>query len=453
MSSKETKAYPGFVRTFLRLSVLIGTQSLISSLVNTVDTLMIGQLGDLELSAVGLVNQVYFIVTLITSGTISGATIFLAQFYGKQNWKGMRQASALASIVVIGVTALFALIGILFPDVLLRFFSQEDELIQEAARYFRVVAWSYIQAGLSLVMAMILRNVGKPVFPLAVTCIAIMTNVVGNYILIFGHFGVPTMGVVGAAIATVIARCAEFAILAVVLYTRCRQYAPRPADFIYIPRPLIRQYVKIALPVTVSEACWSTGIAFYSVVYYHMGYVYGAAVNIVKVVEQMLTCAFKGTGQAAAIILGNLLGQGREETAVFCSSRMARYNVIAGACVGVLLIAGAGPFLSLYAVSDTVKDIASLMMVYLACIMPVKGYTWMHITSTLRAGGDTKACMIIDNVTVWCFSLPLAFLTGYILNLNIEIVYLCVVLDDVVKAILVHQRVHSRKWIQNLAGT
>ena len=435
---------------YLLMTLPLGLQSMITSLVNTVDTLMIGQIGDLELSAIGLVNQIYFILTLMIVGMISGATIFLSQFYGKHDVEGMRMCAALASGVIYGVSAIFMIAGICFPRFLLVFFSNEEPLIVCAAGYFRVVAISYLAAGFSQVCNMVLKNIGKVYIPLYTTIVAILINIVLNYILIFGHLGFPAMGVVGAAIGTLGARIVEAVILFICLYRKHREYAPRLSDLKRVTKSFAKQFALIALPVSLSETIWSIGTSLYSIVYYQMGYEYGAAVNIAKVVEQLLCCFFKGGGQAGAIILGSYLGEGKNENAVRAAKKMAFYNVIAGLIIGIGMYGAAEQILSFYNVSNRVRETAIMMLRYMAVMMPLRGYAWLHITATLRAGGDTKTCMLIDNATVWLVGLPFAYITGFFLGMRIEIVYLCIVLDDIAKTILCALRVKSGKWIKKL---
>lgn len=435
---------------YLLMTLPLGLQSMITSLVNTVDTLMIGQIGDLELSAIGLVNQIYFILTLMIVGTISGATIFMSQFYGKHDVEGMRMSASLASVVVYGVSAIFMIGGICFPEILLSLFSKEEDLIICAVDYFKVVAVSYLAAGFSQICNMVLKNIGKMHIPLYTTIAAILMNIVLNYVLIFGHFGFRAMGVVGAAIGTLIARIFEAIILCFCVYKKEREYAPHFSDLKKVTKGFVKQFAFIALPVSISETIWSIGTSCYSLVYYHMGYEYGAAVNIAKVVEQLLCCFFKGGGQAGAIILGRFLGEDKNGEAVWSARKMAFYNTVAGLIIGIGMFGAAKQILSFYNVSAQVRETAIMMLQYMAIMMPLRGYAWLHISSTLRAGGDTKTCMLIDNVTVWLVGIPFAFITGYFLNLGIEVVYLCVVLDDVTKAILCALRVRSRKWIKSL---
>lgn len=442
-----------FLKSFLLLSLPIGLQSMVTSITNTLSSVMVGQLGDLQVSATSLAGQVFFILNLVIVGIVSGATIFLSQFYGKGDRRQLKIASALAFVLILGVSGLFTAIGLFWPEQALRVFSNESEVVAAAGRYLQVVCLSYLPTGLSLACTMIFRNIGRPGFPLRITVLTILIDIVLSYGLIFGKFGMPALGIQGAAYAIVAARCVEMLIMTAVLYGKFRDFAPAAGDLFAAKRDFLAVFFKTSFPVIINETVWSIGYALYSVVFYHMSYTVGAAVGIAKVLEQLLIAFFIGTGQAAAIMLGQTIGEGRPEKAPYYVKRMEAYTALFGILTGAVMVLGTPLMLQLYqGISDTVRDNVMLIVVYLAVIMPVKGMNFVHIMGTLRAGGDTKMCFIIDNAALWCVSLPLTFLAGYTLNLGIEAVYLFVVIDDVCKYVLVRLRIRSNKWIRNLVG-
>lgn len=442
-----------FLKGFLLLSLPIGLQSMVTSITNAISSLMVGQLGDLQVSATSLAGQVFFILSLVIVGIVSGATIFLSQFYGRGDRRQLNQASALGFAFIIGVSSLFTAIGLLFPEQTLGLFSKEAAVVEPAARYLRIVCFSYLPTGISLACTMVFRNIGRPGFPLRVTLLTIIMNVTLGYTLIFGKLGLPELGINGAAYALVAARMIEMVIMVCALYFRFKEFAPKPADLLAIPKPFFSLIFRTSFPVILNETIWSIGYAFYSVVFYHMGYEVGAAVGIAKVLEQLLIAFFIGTGHASAILLGQTIGEGHRDKAPYYAKRMEAYTAMFGVFIGLLLIGLSPLILVLYqGISAEVKDYVLLLLFYMALIMPVKGMNFVHIMGTLRAGGDTKMCMVIDNVTLWCLSLPLTFLTGYMLGLGIEAVFLFVILDDICKYVLVRLRIRSGKWIRNLVN-
>ncbi|MNC24788.1 multidrug efflux protein [compost metagenome] len=332
-------------------------------------------------------------------------------------------------------------------------FSKEAAVVEPAARYLKIVCLSYLPTGISLACTMVFRNIGRPGFPLRVTLFTIVVNVALGYVLIFGKLGLPELGINGAAYALVVARIVEMLIMAAVLYFRFREFAPKLSDLLAIRKPFFTLIFKTSFPVILNETIWSIGYALYSVVFYHMGYEVGAAVGIAKVLEQLLIAFFIGTGHASAILLGQTIGEGNRDKAPYYAKRMEAYTAMFGILIGLLLIVLSPLILLLYqGISAEVKDYVLLILFYMALIMPVKGMNFVHIMGTLRAGGDTKMCMVIDNVTLWCLSLPLTFLTGYALGFGIEIVFLFVILDDICKYVLVRLRIRSDKWIRNLVS-
>lgn len=440
-----------FLKGFLLLSLPIGLQSMLTSVMNTLASLMVGQLGDLQVSATTLAGQIFFILNLVIVGIVSGSTIFLSQYYGKGDLHNLKIATSLAFALVIAVSALFTVVGLLFPRQLLSIFSNEAEVIELASNYLYIVCISYLPTGISLACTMFYRNIGRPSLPLRITIATIVVDIACSYVLIFGYFGFPKLGIYGAAIAIVLSRLIEMVITTWIMYAKFRTYAPTLKDLLAVKKSFLIIYSKTSLPVILNETIWSIGYALYNVVFYHMGYTIGAAVGIAKVLEQLLIAFFIGTGQAAAIILGQTIGEGKPEKAPYYSNRMSSYTALLGILIGFIMIVGTPLFLLLYqGISDTVRNTVIIIMIYLAFIMPLKGMNFIHIMGTLRAGGDTKMCFIIDNVTLWCVSLPLTFLTGYFFNLGIEVVFLFVVLDDICKYLLISLRIRSNKWIHNL---
>ncbi|AIW40978.1 MATE family efflux transporter [Paenibacillus polymyxa] len=440
-----------FLKGFLLLSLPIGLQSMLTSITNTFASLMVGQLGDLQVSATSLAGQVFFILNLIIVGIVSGSTIFLSQYYGKGDHHNLKVASAVAFALILAVSALFTAIALLFPTQVLHIFSNEYEVVEQAADYLQMVGISYLPTGLSLACTMIYRNIGRAGIPLRIIVLTIIIDIVLSYMLIFGYAGLPVLGIQGAAIAIVMARTIEMLIMTSILYSRFRSFAPTIRDLLSAKKSFLAVYFKTSAPVILNETVWSIGYAMYSVVFYHMGYTVGAAVGIAKVLEQLLIAFFIGTGQAAAIILGQTIGEGKSEKAPYYSSRMATYTALGGVLLGIIMMACVPLFLNLYqGISQEVRNTIIILMMYLAVIMPIKGMNFIHIMGTLRAGGDTRMCFVIDNATLWCVSLPLTFLTGYALNLGIEIVFLFVILDDLCKYTLVRLRIRSNKWIHNL---
>ncbi|MGW9528996.1 MATE family efflux transporter [Paenibacillus terrae] len=440
-----------FLKGFLLLSLPIGLQSMLTSITNTFASLMVGQLGDLQVSATSLAGQVFFILNLIIVGIVSGSTIFLSQYYGKGDHHNLKVASAVAFALVLAVSVLFTVIALLFPTQVLHIFSNEYEVVEQAANYLQIVGISYLPTGLSLACTMIYRNIGRAGIPLRIIVLTIIIDVVLSYLLIFGYAGLPVLGIQGAAIAIVMARTIEMLIMTSILYSRFRSFAPTIRDLLSAQKSFLTVYFKTSAPVILNETVWSIGYAMYSVVFYHMGYTVGAAVGIAKVLEQLLIAFFIGTGQAAAIILGQTIGEGKSEKAPYYSSRMATYTALGGVLLGIIMMTCVPLFLNLYqGISQEVRNTIILLVMYLAVIMPIKGMNFIHIMGTLRAGGDTRMCFVIDNAALWCVSLPLTFLTGYALNLGIEIVFLFVILDDLCKYMLVRLRIRSNKWIHNL---
>ncbi|AOZ91070.1 MATE family efflux transporter [Paenibacillus crassostreae] len=440
-----------FLKTFVLLALPIGLQSMVMNVTHTIASLMVGQLGDLEVSATSLAGQIFFILNLIIVGIVSGATIFLAQYFGKGDHKQLKVSIALGFILIIAVSILFSVVSLAFPASILQIFSTEKELIELASNYLKIVCISYIPTGITLAVSMVFRNIGQAKLPLKITIMGIFINVGLSTSLIFGNFGFPELGIYGAAVSIVITKFIEMILFVWFLYRKFSDYAPLLTDLLGINRSFLKTFFKTSLPVIINEAFWSIGIALYSIVFYKMGYTIGAAVGIAKVLEQLLISFFIGAGHAGAIILGQAIGEGKRDEAPELAKKMGLYTGVGGIGISFMLLIGTPLYLTLYqGISTDVKDAIITIMIYLAFILPLKGMNFIHIMGTLRAGGDTFMCMIIDNFSLWCVSIPLTFLFGYFLDFGIEIVYLFVVIDDICKFLLIQWRIRGRKWIHNL---
>jgi putative MATE family efflux protein len=440
-----------FIREYISLSAPIALQSLITAMVGSLDTMMVGQLGDLPVSAVGLVNQIAYVLNLMIYGVTSGASVFVAQYYGKGDMRMAKASCALAYVAVIAGSCVFSLAGLLFPETLLRIFSGEDIVLETAGGYFRIMSLGYLANGVSLVGGMVFRNAGRVRLSLVITAVIIGVKLLLSRLLIYGGWlGVAPMGVNGAAVSTLTARILEMILTLGLLRLTCPGLMPEIKDLGAIRFSFVKRFFRVSFPVIASETLWSVGITMYSVVFFHMGYAVGAAVNIAKVGEQLLTSFFKGGSQASSIMLGRMLGHGTETNAPYYAKRMTAYNMLTGIGMGLILLTGANLFLDIYNITPGARADAIAVMRCMALVMPVRGMNWVRIGAVLRAGGDTRASMLIDNITVWGFALPMAFVTGSLLGLGIGTVYLTISLEEVVKYFILKWRVNSNQWVKNL---
>ena len=321
------------------------------SLLNATDVLMIGQLGETPVAAVGLANQFFFLLNLLLFGIVSGSAIFTAQFWGRHDLAGIRQVMGISLLLGVSGALAFTVVAVLKPEAVLSIYTQDPAVVAIGSRYLRIVGLSYVVTAITYAYSAVLRSTGHVKLPAAVsvTTLALKTGL--SYILIFGHLGLPAMGVVGAALATCIARYLECGALLALVYARRTPAAARPRELLGADRVFVRLFLITTAPVILEEVAWSVGITVYNAIYARIGTASIAAVNIAATIEGLAFVAFIGLSSACAIMIGNRIGAGALDDAAEYARRFVRIAITVGVAAGLLILIGSGPILSLYKIS------------------------------------------------------------------------------------------------------
>ncbi|MEG2859611.1 MAG: MATE family efflux transporter [Clostridia bacterium] len=438
-----------FTRTVLRLAVPIVVQSLMIALMHIVDNLMIGQLGEYQLAGVTQANRITFLLQVTMFGVVSGASIFTAQYWGKRDLAGIHRTLGLGMITGLGVAALFAIPSILCPEVLIRLLIHEEHAMEAGAAYLRVVGFAYLVQALSTVQAAVLKSTEQVKLPMAGSILAIVANTLLNYMLIFGKWGAPKLGVTGGAIATLIGSCLELALLLFVGYRYNLPNAARLKAFAFT-RLEAKRYFRVVLPTMLNEGFWSLGMVVYSGAYGLMGASTVAAVSIYNSVEQLSSVVLRGATHACAVMIGMAIGAGREQEASLTAKRMLLGSSLAGLVGGLFVMGISGFVVSWFNVSvETARSAHTLINTY-ACFLWLQALASLLIVGILRAGGDVKYAMVTDIAPVWLVGIPLVFIFGPGMGWSIQHVYLLTRIEELVKSVIAFGRMRSGKWIHNL---
>lgn len=429
----------------------IALQNFISSALNAVGVLLIGQLGDTAVAAVGLANQIFFLLNLMLFGITSGSAIFTAQFWGKGDLAAIRKVTGLCLGLVLAAGLLFTVVALFFPGPALSLYSADPAVIREGSQYLGIVGLSYLATGVSFALAGQLRATGNVRTPMLVSVVALGLGTLLNYLLIFGELGLPALGVRGAALGTGIARLLECAAMLAVTYLGRLPVAFRLADLRGLTWAFVRRLMSTVLPVTANETFWSVGYSIYSVVYAHISTEAIAAINITSTIEGMANFAFLGLASASAIMIGNRIGAGEEQVAYQYARRSLALSAGLGVAVGALIILLSDTLVSYYNISE-------LTAANLRGILIVLGFAfWMRVSNmtlivgVLRSGGDTRFSFFLDVGTVWLVGIPMALLGAFVFHLPIYWVFAMVMADEITKVSGGTYRLFSRKWINNLA--
>lgn len=440
-----------FYQQLLFIAVPVALQNLITSSINTVDTMMISTLGDATIAGVGLANQFFFFYFMICFGITTGSAVLTAQYWGRRNREMVQRVTSLAVILSISLGIVFTLLAFFFAENILNLMIQDPEVIAEGGKYLRVVALSYIPTALSFAYGTNFRTTGNPKTPLVSTVISLITNIFFNYVLIFGAFGFPRLGVVGAAWGTIIARFAEF----LTMYYTSRNYqGPLNVsirELLYFDRELFPRYINTTYPVIINETFWSLGQVLYNVAFAMIGKEATAAVQVVLAVQNLAFVVIRGLSSSGSVMIGEQVGLDRNAQAQDYAMRYLKLSLLVGTVMGLAFALSSPLSLQLFgSLSTTVYDLAQKCMWVMGVLIIIKSFNSVLVVAVLRGGGDTQYSMFTEMTSVWLVGVPLAFIGAAFLKLPVYWVMGLVGMEEVFKAALGFKRVHSGKWIRNV---
>ena len=448
-----------FNRRILAVALPMMIQNGITNFVQMLDNVMVGQVGTIPMSGVAIVNQLMFVFNLCIFGAASGAGIFTAQFQGREDHEGIRHTFRFKILVGLLLSALGAGVFLTFGRELIGLYLTGEGTPADAAatmdyglRYLKVMLFGLIPFALSNAYSGTLRETGQTRVPMAAGIAAVLVNLAGNYVLIFGHFGAPALGVVGAAAATVISRYVELAIVALWTHTHAARqpFIVGALRSFRIPGRLTGDIIRKGMPLLINEFLWSTGMAFLSQCYSTRGLDVVAAFNIATTISQLSNVVFLSLGNAVGILMGQMLGAGVDrETVLRDNKRMIRLCVGVCFAVGAVTVLLSGPFAGLYKTSQAVRSIAVGLICLTAVMMPVNSYN-NAMYFTLRSGGQTFVTFIFDSGFSWCVCVPVAFVLSRFTSLPILPLYGICVGVDVFKVFIGKILLDKGVWIRRI---
>ena len=439
-----------FRKTMIGIALPIILQMLLTNGLSFIDVMMIGRLGESEVAAVGLANQMFFLVFLIFFGITSGTGIFVAQFWGDRDEKGIHHVVGLSLVGSMIFAVPFALISWLFPHELMRLFTPDPVVVELGVEYLRIIAPSYIFSGISLSFAMALRSIERPRIPLAATAISMGLNTVLNFALIFGYLGFPALGVRGAAIATLISRGIELVMVLTLIYSRRLPVAATIREYLGFDGIIVKRFFMTAGPVLLNEIAWSLGMVMYKIVFARMGTDIVAAANITESIQSLFFVILMGTGNTAAIMVGKKIGEGKKDDAYLFARHFLIQGLLLGAALGLLMAATAPAIVLLLKMKQDTIALVRLTLIALGILIPIKAFNIHMIVGILRSGGDTTYSFITELIGVWGIGVPMAFFAGLILDFSLPVVYLLVGIEEIFKFTFTFLRFRSGKWINDL---
>jgi putative MATE family efflux protein len=449
-----------FYRRVVAVAVPILIQNGITNFVSLLDNIMVGQVGTIQMSGVSIVNQLLFVFNLCIFGAASGAGIFTAQFHGNGNDEGIRHTFRFKMLACTLLTVLGCGIFLLGGDGLIRLYLQGEGNPQEAQaalefgrEYLLMMLWGLLPFALCNAYSSTLRETGQTIVPMVGGVFAVGVNLVLNYVLIFGHFGAPAMGVRGAALATVISRYAELAVVGgwTHLYSKRNAFIRGAYRSLYVPKKLFWDIIVKGMPLLVNEFLWSTGMAIMNQCYSTCGLSVVPAMNISTTVYNLASVSFIAMGNAVGIIMGQMLGSGAREAEVRDTDRkLIAVSVASGVVFGGVMALFAGVFPRLYNTDAEVQHLAAQLILICAVMIPFNAYC-NAAYFTLRSGGQTMVTFLFDSCFVWGVCVPLAFGLSRFTNMGILPLFILCQCTEFLKCGLGAWVVHKGQWMKNLA--
>jgi len=449
---RELYSDPEYFRNVQKIAIPITIQQLTFAGLNMLGVIFVGQKGDASVAAVGLAGQIGFLLNLVHFGIISGAAMFTAQFWGRNDIPNLRRVLGLCLMIAISASLIFFTLAQLMPSQILSIYSKDPAVIQLGTSYIRTFSWTFLFFAITFSYSMVLRSTGSVKIPTTVSVCALLISTVLSYILIFGKFGLPELGIQGAAVAAVIARFLECTTLLIIIYTRGSPVAASVRELTGFDTVFFSRIIKPMLPVILNELFWSLGITTYNIIYGRMGTQSYTAMNIVSTVEQVGFVIFIGISNATSVLVGNRIGAGKEEEAYRYAGRSLGLGVLGGILLGIILQLIKAPVLSLFKVSPEVIHNASSIFIIVSFFLWVRVNNMTTVVGILRAGGDTRFSLFLDGIIIWIVGVPMAYIGAFVFHLPVYFVYLCAMSEEVTKWILGINRYFSRKWIHNLTS-
>lgn len=451
-----------FYKNVFTLALPIALQSLISIGVNMLDNMMVGDLGEVALSATYCANSFISIYHIFCMGLGMGASVLVSRYWGMKKANpdhcetaniALKQTIALMLRITLFLASIFALLTAIMPEKLMLMYNKEEAgIIEQGAIYFRWSVATYFFLGLSLVTTIVLRSVGQVKLPLFVSIGAFFVNFLANYIFIFGKFGAPKMEVAGAALGTLIARIFEASLILGYLLFKDKKIQFKIKDLFMKTGTLLREYIRICIPVLISDGILAFGNNSVTMVISRLGATFTAANSITGVTQQLSTVLIQGVSQAGAIVTGQTLGSGQKEKTMKQGWLFLGLGLALGTVSALFITTFSGPIISFYKkITPETISIAKQLMTAISLIIVFQATNSIMTKGVLRGGGDTTVLMVADNIFLWCVAIPLGYLAGFVFHFSPFWIYVCLKSDQILKTIWCVIRLRSGKWIKKIS--
>lgn len=443
----------GFWRTALKLALPISLQNMLISSFTLADTLFVSQLGDVSLSAVGMMGQWGWLLNMILIGVSSGTSVFVAQYWGVKDIKKINMTCGIAAISAIFVSGLFTVISLLAPDFVVNIFNDDANVVSEGTAYLLIVCLSYPAVAITNILSSVLRSVEDVKLPMYVSVFTTVLNIFLDYAMIFGKFGFSQMGIKGAALATTIsAWLGVLLILFVSLIKKNILYAPIKDSFGFKLSD-IKTFYKKAMPVIFNETMWGAGTFIFNIIFGHMGYEYFAAITILRSFENIAFVFIIGLCTACSIMVGKSIGRGKIERGIDDTKRFIIIFPVVSFIIAVLIFIFRPELIGIFNLNNNISDVtlnaAMSIMAFYAFEFTIRQIPYLMIVGIFRSGGDTVTGVKYDLMSLWLLSIPATLIAVYVIKVPFTVAFAVMyIFEDYVKTLLCIKYYKSMKWIK-----
>lgn len=440
-----------YFKMILIIAIPIVLQNLVASSLNMLDTVMVGKLGEAEIGAVGIGNQVFLLFNVMIIGLSGGCGIFIAQYWGQKDIKNIRRVMGISLISGIIISSVFTVIILLFSTQIVSGFNSDPKVIEYGAIYLKTVSLSYVFTAITFCIGNASRSIERAISPMVVSLFALVCNASLNYIFIFGKLGLPAMGVKGAALGTLISRAFEAVILTLYVIKTNKVFFGKAKALIDFNWTYIKRIYSVVLSVILNDLFWASGMVIYSVIYGRMGTKELAASQIYNTLQNVFTVLALGIANATLVMIGKQIGMGDREKAKRYGYQSAVFGFIIGAILSVGIALSASSIVGIFDVSAEVMYYTEMILYVTAAVFSIRCLNIVMITGVLRGGGDTNHALVVELASMYLVGIPLALLGAFVLKLPVHWVVGLVAIEEISKTILVVRRLRSEKWIQNIS--
>lgn len=437
-----------FYKTVVRIGLPIVLQGMITIGVNMADTMMLGQMGEIQLAGSSLANEFINIFMIMCMGMGYGAAVLTAKFWGSEELLEFKKIMTIMLRVCISISLFFTILAVAKPQIIMGIFTDDQEIIASGIRYFQISAFTFVPMGITLTMTAVLRSIRETKFPLYMAILAFFTNIFFNWLFIFGNLGAPRMEIQGAALGTLISRLIELCCYIWYVFYKDQRIHYRPKDFFLKCGANVRMYVTYCVPVLISDTLLGLGNSMAAIIMGHIGASFVAANAIIAQIVRLSTVFNQGVSSAASVMTGNVIGQGNREKAKEQGGAFLGISLALGLVASLVIIAVTPIIIANFQITEETKAIAFQLMWAVALMVVFQTIQSLLTKGVLRGGGDTRFLMVADIIFLWCLSIPLGYWTGLVMHSSAFIIYCSLKADWAVKSAICTKRLFGGKWVK-----